>query len=65
MFSSLFLPVLLSLWMDIDGLELISKLNFLDQEDQEQSNMSSNPFDEPNDPADLNPFSDPDEDGKE
>uniref|UniRef100_A0A8C2FXL7 EH domain binding protein 1 n=1 Tax=Cyprinus carpio TaxID=7962 RepID=A0A8C2FXL7_CYPCA len=42
--------------------ELISKLNFLDQEDQEQSNMSSNPFDEPNDPADLNPFSDPDED---
>uniref|UniRef100_A0A9J7XVY6 EH domain binding protein 1 n=1 Tax=Cyprinus carpio carpio TaxID=630221 RepID=A0A9J7XVY6_CYPCA len=43
--------------------ELISKLNFLDQEDQEQSNMSSNPFDEPNDPADLNPFSDPDEDG--
>uniref|UniRef100_A0A8C1X389 EH domain binding protein 1 n=1 Tax=Cyprinus carpio TaxID=7962 RepID=A0A8C1X389_CYPCA len=45
--------------------ELISKLNFLDQEDQEQSNMSSNPFDEPNDPADLNPFSDPDEDDQE
>ncbi|XP_051723781.1 EH domain-binding protein 1 isoform X6 [Ctenopharyngodon idella] len=42
--------------------ELISKLNFLDQEDQDQSNMSSNPFDEPNDPADLNPFGDPDED---
>ncbi|XP_059374872.1 EH domain-binding protein 1-like [Carassius carassius] len=42
--------------------ELISKLNFLDQEDQEQSNMSSNPFDEPNDPIDLNPFGDPDED---
>lgn len=51
--------------MDIDGLELISKLNFLDQEDQDQSNMSSNPFDEPNDPVDLNPFGDPDEDGKE
>lgn len=51
--------------MDVDGLELISKLNFLDQEDQDQSNMSSNPFDEPNDPADLNPFGDPDEDGKE
>ncbi|XP_052476234.1 EH domain-binding protein 1 isoform X5 [Carassius gibelio] len=42
--------------------ELISKLNFLDQEDQEQSNMSSNPFEEPNDPIDLNPFGDPDED---
>ncbi|XP_016091366.1 EH domain-binding protein 1 isoform X2 [Sinocyclocheilus grahami] len=42
--------------------ELISKLNFLDQEDQEQSNMSSNLFDEPNDPVDLNPFGDPDED---
>uniref|UniRef100_A0A8C1PGZ8 EH domain binding protein 1 n=1 Tax=Cyprinus carpio TaxID=7962 RepID=A0A8C1PGZ8_CYPCA len=42
--------------------ELISKLNFLDQQDQEQSNMSSNPFDEPNDPVDLNPFGDPDED---
>ncbi|XP_016343460.1 EH domain-binding protein 1 isoform X4 [Sinocyclocheilus anshuiensis] len=42
--------------------ELISKLNFLDQEDQEQSDMSSNLFDEPNDPVDLNPFGDPDED---
>ncbi|XP_077095632.1 EH domain-binding protein 1 isoform X7 [Siphateles boraxobius] len=42
--------------------ELISKLNFLDQEDQDQSNMSSNPFDEPNDLVDLNPFGDPDED---
>ncbi|XP_056333524.1 EH domain-binding protein 1 isoform X1 [Danio aesculapii] len=42
--------------------ELISKLNFLDQEDQDQSNMSCNPFDEPNDPVDLNPFGDPDED---
>ncbi|XP_059376258.1 EH domain-binding protein 1 isoform X4 [Carassius carassius] len=42
--------------------ELISKLNFLDQEDQDQSNMSSNPFDEPNDPVDLNPFGDLDED---
>ncbi|XP_073725523.1 EH domain-binding protein 1 isoform X5 [Misgurnus anguillicaudatus] len=42
--------------------ELISKLNFLDQEDQDQSNMSSNPFDETNDPVDINPFGDPDED---
>lgn len=42
--------------------ELISKLNFLDQDDQDQRNMSSNPFDEPNDPVDLNPFGDPDED---
>lgn len=42
--------------------ELISKLNFLDQEDQDQSNMSCNPFDEPNDLVDLNPFGDPDED---
>ncbi|XP_052009484.1 EH domain-binding protein 1 isoform X2 [Xyrauchen texanus] len=42
--------------------ELISKLNFLDQEDQDQGNMSSNPFDEPNDLVDLNPFGDPDED---
>ncbi|XP_052436570.1 EH domain-binding protein 1-like isoform X5 [Carassius gibelio] len=41
--------------------ELISKLNFLDQEDQDQSNMSSNPFDDPNDPVDLNPFGDPDD----
>lgn len=62
---SLFLSVLLSLWTDIDCLELISKLNFLDQEDQDQSNMSSNPFDEPNDLVELNPFGDPDEDGKE
>jgi len=51
--------------MDADCLELISKLNFLDQEDQDQSNMSSNPFNEPNDLVDLNPFGDPDEDGKE
>ncbi|XP_057199256.1 EH domain-binding protein 1 isoform X3 [Triplophysa rosa] len=42
--------------------ELISKLNFLDQEDQDQCNMSFNPFDEPNDPVDLNPFGDLDED---
>ncbi|XP_051501757.1 EH domain-binding protein 1 isoform X2 [Myxocyprinus asiaticus] len=42
--------------------ELISKLNFLDQEDQDQGNMSSNPFDEPNDLVDLNPFGYPDED---
>lgn len=49
----------------VDCLELISKLNFLDQEDQDQSNMSCNPFDEPNDPVDLNPFDDPYEDGKD
>lgn len=44
--------------------ELISKLNFLDEDEQEQSLNSSNPFEEPDDPVDLNPFSDPDEEGK-
>ncbi|XP_060734983.1 EH domain-binding protein 1 isoform X2 [Tachysurus vachellii] len=41
--------------------ELISKLNFLDEGDQEQTLTSSNPFEEADDPVNLNPFSDPDE----
>ncbi|XP_075960264.1 EH domain-binding protein 1 isoform X2 [Anarhichas minor] len=46
--------------------ELINKLNFLEDEDQEMPPaMCSNPFDEPDDelhPDHLNPFGDPDED---
>ncbi|XP_059214950.1 EH domain-binding protein 1 isoform X1 [Centropristis striata] len=46
--------------------ELINKLNFLEDEDQEASPaMGSNPFDDPDDdlhPNHLNPFGDPDED---
>lgn len=45
--------------------ELINKLNFLEDEDQEAPPaMSTNPFDEPDDdihPNHLNPFGDPDE----
>ncbi|XP_044069565.1 EH domain-binding protein 1-like isoform X5 [Siniperca chuatsi] len=45
--------------------ELISKLNFLEDEDQEAPPaMSNNPFDDPDDdlhPNHLNPFDDPDE----
>ncbi|XP_074531242.1 EH domain-binding protein 1 isoform X2 [Halichoeres trimaculatus] len=45
--------------------ELISKLNFLEDEDRETSPaMSNNPFDDPDDdlhPNHLNPFGDPDE----
>ncbi|XP_058254813.1 EH domain-binding protein 1 isoform X5 [Hemibagrus wyckioides] len=41
--------------------ELISKLNFLEEDDQEQTLTSSNPFEEADDPVNLNPFSDPDE----
>ncbi|XP_071335940.1 EH domain-binding protein 1 isoform X4 [Trachinotus anak] len=45
--------------------ELINKLNFLEDEDQETPPaMSTNPFDEPDDdlhPNHLNPFGDPDE----
>ncbi|XP_053188856.1 EH domain-binding protein 1 isoform X1 [Scomber japonicus] len=46
--------------------ELINKLNFLEDPDQDTPlAMSSNPFDEPDDhlhdPDDLNPFGDPDE----
>uniref|UniRef100_A0A8D3D459 EH domain binding protein 1 n=1 Tax=Scophthalmus maximus TaxID=52904 RepID=A0A8D3D459_SCOMX len=47
-------------------LKLISKLNFLEDEDQEAPPaMSTNPFDEPDDdlhPNHLNPFGDPDDD---
>lgn len=47
--------------------ELINKLNFLEDEDQEAPPvMSSNPFDEPDGdllPNHLNPFGDPDEEG--
>nr|XP_020646254.1 EH domain-binding protein 1 isoform X5 [Pogona vitticeps] len=39
--------------------ELINKLNFLDEEDQELDNSSSNPFVDP-DRVELNPFGDPD-----
>ncbi|XP_067466825.1 EH domain-binding protein 1 isoform X5 [Thunnus thynnus] len=47
-------------------LELINKLNFLEDEDQDTPPaMSTNPFDEPDDhlhdPNNLNPFGDPDE----
>ncbi|XP_062862865.1 EH domain-binding protein 1 isoform X2 [Trichomycterus rosablanca] len=41
--------------------ELISKLNFMDEDEQQQSHASSNPFEEAADPADLNPFCDPEE----
>lgn len=47
--------------------ELISKLNFLEDEDQDAlPTMCTNPFDDPDDdlhPNHLNPFGDPDEDG--
>ncbi|KAM6081676.1 EH domain-binding protein 1 isoform 9-T9 [Chlamydotis macqueenii] len=39
--------------------ELINKLNFLDEEEQDLANSSMNPFDDP-DTAELNPFGDPD-----
>uniref|UniRef100_A0A8C8R531 EH domain binding protein 1 n=1 Tax=Pelusios castaneus TaxID=367368 RepID=A0A8C8R531_9SAUR len=39
--------------------ELINKLNFLDEEEQDLTNSSSNPFGNP-DAAELNPFGDPD-----
>ncbi|KAI5622817.1 EH domain-binding protein 1 isoform X5 [Silurus asotus] len=41
--------------------ELISKLNFLDEDEHEQNLTRSNPFEEADDPVDLNPFGDPDE----
>uniref|UniRef100_A0AAR2L4P9 EH domain binding protein 1 n=1 Tax=Pygocentrus nattereri TaxID=42514 RepID=A0AAR2L4P9_PYGNA len=41
--------------------ELISKLNFLEEDEQVQTHSSSNPFEEADDPLALNPFSDPDE----
>ncbi|XP_034777581.2 EH domain-binding protein 1 isoform X4 [Acipenser ruthenus] len=40
--------------------ELISKLNFLEEDDQDMSNMDPNPFGDPDEPG-LNPFGDPDE----
>ncbi|XP_027753958.1 EH domain-binding protein 1 [Empidonax traillii] len=39
--------------------ELINKLNFLDEGEQDLSNSSTNPFGDP-DAAELNPFGDPD-----
>lgn len=49
------------------ALELINKLNFLDDKDQDSSPaMSTNPFDEPDDsihPNHFNPFEDPDVEG--
>lgn len=49
------------------ALELINKLNFLEDKDQEASPaMSTNPFDEPDDslhPNHFNPFGDPDVEG--
>ncbi|KAM9655086.1 EH domain-binding protein 1 isoform 9-T9 [Morphnus guianensis] len=39
--------------------ELINKLNFLDEEEQDLANSSTNPFGDP-DAAELNPFGDPD-----
>ncbi|XP_076191095.1 EH domain-binding protein 1 isoform X5 [Aptenodytes patagonicus] len=39
--------------------ELINKLNFLDEEDQDLANASTNPFGDP-DTGELNPFGDPD-----
>ncbi|KAM4679757.1 EH domain-binding protein 1 isoform 2-T3 [Amazona ochrocephala] len=39
--------------------ELINKLNFLDEEEQDVANSSTNPFGDP-DTAELNPFGDPD-----
>lgn len=51
----------------LDSAELINKLNFLEDEDQEAPPaMTTNPFDEPDDNVhanDLNPFGDPDEEG--
>ncbi|XP_010573038.1 PREDICTED: EH domain-binding protein 1 isoform X3 [Haliaeetus leucocephalus] len=39
--------------------ELINKLNFLDEEEQDLANSSTNPFGDP-DTTELNPFGDPD-----
>lgn len=43
-------------------LELINKLNFLDEEEQDLANSSTNPFGDP-DTGELNPFGDPDVEG--
>ena len=42
--------------------ELINKLNFLDEEEQDLANSSTNPFGDP-DTTELNPFGDPDVEG--
>ncbi|KAJ8246186.1 hypothetical protein GJAV_G00264660 [Gymnothorax javanicus] len=42
--------------------ELISKLNFLEEAESDTPLASTNPFDEPEDTNELNPFGDPDED---
>uniref|UniRef100_A0A4W4EEA8 EH domain binding protein 1 n=1 Tax=Electrophorus electricus TaxID=8005 RepID=A0A4W4EEA8_ELEEL len=44
--------------------EFIHKLNLLEEADPGHITSSSNPFEEPDDPVDLNPFGDPDEEGK-
>ncbi|XP_026873616.2 EH domain-binding protein 1 isoform X1 [Electrophorus electricus] len=41
--------------------EFIHKLNLLEEADPGHITSSSNPFEEPDDPVDLNPFGDPDE----
>ncbi|KAG5831095.1 hypothetical protein ANANG_G00300220 [Anguilla anguilla] len=41
--------------------ELISKLNFLEDEEPGAPGVSCNPFHDPDDAAELNPFGDPDE----
>lgn len=43
--------------------ELISKLNFLEEAESDTPLASTNPFDEPEDTNELNPFGDPDEEG--
>uniref|UniRef100_A0A087XA29 EH domain binding protein 1 n=1 Tax=Poecilia formosa TaxID=48698 RepID=A0A087XA29_POEFO len=52
---------------DSNATELINKLNFLEDEDQDSApTMMNNPFDEPDGdrhPYPLNPFGDPDEEG--
>lgn len=49
--------------LDRVATELINKLNFLEDKDQESTPaMSTNPFDDPDDDR-LNPFGEPDEEG--
>lgn len=57
-------------WLHVVETELINKLNFLEDEDQETPPvMNTNPFDEldgdlHSNHLNLNPFGDPDEEGK-
>lgn len=44
--------------------ELINKLNFLDEGEQDLANSSTNPFGDP-DAAELNPFGNPDVEGND